>query len=122
MFDNNVTISDGTNNHVYGITEVGQNKSVRSNASADLAEPEAMIISHELVGTGENQRRRTLLQLTAVDTDAEGNQGVIRVSYTVDQPLKVTTAANVNLVSNQLLTFLTASTYANRVKLHAGEI
>lgn len=122
MFDNNVTVSDGTNNHTYGITEVGTRKSVRSESAAPLDQPANLRISHETVGSGISQRVRTLAAFDRVVEDSLGNQGTVKVNFTMDVPVKVAESPEVLLTSKECLNFLSGTSYANLVKLQAGEI
>lgn len=122
MFDNNVTVSDGTDNHTYGLTEVGTRKSTRSETAAPLDVPANLRISHESVGSGINLRQRSLVAFDRVVEDGNGEQGVIKCQLVLDIPVKVAESTEVTKTSKELLNFLTASTYANLAKVIAGEI
>lgn len=113
-------ISDGTDNHVYDLRSVGDNKSIRVETAADLDKPATLTISHEMIGDGIKSRRRSVVRLDDVVEDSEGNQGVISVYQVVDAPVKVTDIATVTKTHTKLASFFATSTY--KTQFLAGEI
>lgn len=107
MFSNDITLSDGTTNHVYSLVGMSLLDSTRRNAAATLDQPEEMRISHQITGSGLSTYNRSRVYLSKVVEDSEGNQGEIKVSLLVQVPAKVTTASAVLLVAKQMVAFMT---------------
>jgi hypothetical protein len=123
MLDNNVTVSDGTSDHIYGLTETGVKRSVRSETAAALAVPANLRIQHEILAAGTiNQRQRSLVSFDRVVDDALGNYGTIRCNFTLDIPEKIATSAEVVLTAKEMILFLNGTSYANLTKIINGEI
>lgn len=114
MFANDITLSDGTANHVYSLVGMNLLDSTRRNASAPLDQPEEMKISHQVTGSGLSTVNRSRVQLVKVVEDGSGNQGEIKISLLCQLPAKITTAAAALLVAKQLVAF---STDANLTKV-----
>lgn len=106
-FTADITLSDGTTNHVYSdVGGSGLFDRQRRNAAAPLDQPEDLRISHQITGSALTTTNRSRVQLSKVVEDASGNQGTIKVSLLVQTPAKITTAAAVLLVQKQLVAFM----------------
>lgn len=120
MYATSVTVSDGAANHTYDITNIGENKSVRSDTTAALDKPALLTVSHQNSGKAFTQKRRSLLRFDTTVEDAASNQGVISAYLVVEVPSKIATSADVLKVIAQLVTFVGVS--GNKEKLLNGEI
>lgn len=105
-FTADITLSDGTSNHIYSdVGSSGLFDRMRREAAAPLDQPADLRISHQVTGTllTTTNRSRVLLEKTV--EDASGNQGIIRVSILTQVPVKIATAAQVLLVQKQAVAF-----------------
>lgn len=115
MFPNDTAaITDGSVTHVYGLTSLGDRKSIRSESAAPSDLPAEVTISHQDVGTGLGLRRRSNLSFSRMAEDADGNQGVVRAYLVVEQPLKIASTATVKKTTTELIAFLAVATYHDK--------
>lgn len=120
MYPTSVTVSDGSVNHIYDITSIGDGSSVRSDTTATLDQPALVTVKHQNLGKDLALRKRSLLRFDTTVEDAEGNQGVITAYTVVDVPSKIATQAQVLKVLAQQTNWLAVAGY--KEKLLNGEI
>lgn len=102
-----VTLTDGTTNHVYDIVSAGEFKKQRKNFSAPLDKPEQLLTSNQL--NEKTNVLRSLVRLQTTVIDGGGEVGDIKGSFVLEVPLNVATDADVQKVRAQLVAFLTSA-------------
>lgn len=120
-FSSDITINDGTSDHVYSQISLESSKSVRSDATKTLALPSLLTISHTVAGSGNMKRDRHLVRIDDVfEDDLSETGGTVTGStyIVIDHPRRVVTEAQMTLQIEQIKSFLTT---ANLTKIFNGE-
>lgn len=113
-------LSDGTDNHVYDLREIGKRQSIRQESAAPNDQPATLTISHQDVGAGNSQIRQSLLRFDRVVENEQGLQGVSSAYLVVRNPIKIADTEQVEKTLTELVSFLGTSTYKDQFL--AGEI
>lgn len=119
-FPNDVTLSDGTNSHMYSLISLENAKSIRSVAASGLSTPKTLTISHQVNGTGLTAVDRHLVKLNETKTDTEGVKlaaGEVYIVYS--KPRQIITDSDIQDLQDELVAFITAA--GNLAKLLNGE-
>lgn len=115
MFTRPITLNDGAANHVYDTVVTGDYKTVNREALAAIDKPATLTISHQQSGSGSTAKVRSLIRCDRVTEDALANQG-LNVAYAViEWNPKVTTAADVKKTIAELIAFLSASGFQDKI-------
>lgn len=112
-------ITDGTSNHVYGLTTVGVNSSVRSESAAPADQPATLSIAHQTSGKGVATVRRTKVRFDRTYVDGD-DSAKVSVYMVIEHPLQIATDAQVIKSVNELVALTAVSGYL--AKIVGGEI
>jgi methyl coenzyme M reductase subunit D len=113
MFANDITLSDGTNSHVYSLVSLQDSKATRAVAASGLTTPKTMVISHTSSGSGVNAVDRHLVRLNEA---ALGSDNVTvktgSIYIVIEKPRQIVTDAAVQDLLDELVGFMTPSNLA----------
>jgi hypothetical protein len=109
-------ISDGTDNHVYALRKLGENKifSLRAEAAAPSDQPATVTISHEESGAGDNTQYSSLLRFDRVVERADGVQGTVTFYGVLRYPPKIATSVQVGKTMTEFVSFLAVAGYKDK--------
>jgi len=116
MYPNPIPLNNGAAEINYDYRGTSNEQSSYKNVSADLSEPQTLLIGHQTTKTGTvNQLRRSRFGLSRICEDAEGNQGAITVALVVGVPEKIATSAQVEEELQKMKDFLTNTGYIAKI-------
>jgi len=111
MFNEQLTLSDGSANHAYSTVVTGDYKRIRRVPSTDLNAPELFTISHQLNG----DVSRSLLRFDTTIEGTAGELGVISVQRVISIPRNLATPELVKKVWAQSIAFEQTAGYQDKV-------
>jgi hypothetical protein len=105
MLDNQITLNDGTDDHVYDLVSREGMTSVRRELSTDSADAHALIIKNTIDMSNPSSKNRHLVQFTWNEVSAEGVTYPASVHIVIARH-KLVTDAEISVKVAQLAAFL----------------
>lgn len=114
MFNETLTLSDGTSNHAYSTISTGALSRLRRVSETDLNTPETLEIKHEQ-NDKTNVSRSLVKFSTRVVNATTGKAADVIVHAVLTVPRDVATATDVTKVVNQFNAFMATSGYVDKL-------
>lgn len=116
MFNNDITLNGTSTPKVYSLTSVIGGKSVRADATQAPGLPRLLTIGHQAVNRSGYVADRHLVRLDLTQAGVSPDTDVqVSVQLVIEMPRRVTTAADVQDIVDQLEAFTGAAGYIAKV-------